>query len=172
MTELGTLSLEERRHQKDMCPVHKIMCKKSFLGPETWFTGVEQSAGGHATRSKNDPLKIRIRTGRLGVQMNFLSIRVMTDWNTICRGASPQRRSQIQGCLQDNLRPNEVWLNGHGRQSQMRAERVQSQMMVSPVPHLGPGGPVFKYTSNYTGFYIQFFTLCYKTLQDSFGRPT
>jgi hypothetical protein len=37
LRELGLLTLEERRHQGDMCMVHKIMHEESGLGPGTRF---------------------------------------------------------------------------------------------------------------------------------------
>jgi hypothetical protein len=75
------LMLKERRHQMDMCLVHKIMHREGDLGPVTWFKRTEQTAGGHATRSKSDPLKVR--KGRLDVRRNFSSMRVTEDWNKI-----------------------------------------------------------------------------------------
>jgi hypothetical protein len=35
LQELGLSTLEERRHQADMCMVHKIMHKKGDLQPDT-----------------------------------------------------------------------------------------------------------------------------------------
>ncbi len=55
--ELGMLTLEERRHQTDMCLIRK-----------TWFERIEQTAGGHATRSTSDPLHFKVRKGRLDVR--------------------------------------------------------------------------------------------------------
>ncbi len=37
LLELGLPSLEERRHQADMCMVHRILQRNGGLKPETWF---------------------------------------------------------------------------------------------------------------------------------------
>jgi hypothetical protein len=83
IAELGMLSLEERRHQMEMCLVHKIMHREGNLDPATWFERTEQTVGGHATRSTIDPLNIKVRKGRLDVRRNFFSMRVIEDWNRI-----------------------------------------------------------------------------------------
>ncbi len=65
IAELGMLALEERRHQTDVCLIHKIMHREGDLNPATWFERIEQTAGGHATRSTSDPLHFKVRKGRL-----------------------------------------------------------------------------------------------------------
>ena len=81
LVELGMPTLEERRHQADMCMVHKILHAKGGLQPETWFDLAERSV--RVTRSTADPLNLRVKHGRLEMRKHFFSIRVIESWNKI-----------------------------------------------------------------------------------------
>jgi hypothetical protein len=83
LRELGLLTLEERRHQADMCMVLKIMHEESGLGPGIRFEKAETARGGRVTRSATEPLNIKVRAGHIEVTMNFFTMRVIEDWNRI-----------------------------------------------------------------------------------------
>jgi hypothetical protein len=89
--ELGLPTLEERRHQADMCMVHKILHGKGELKADTWF---EMAGHGvRATRAGSDPLNIRVKHGRLDMRRNFFSLRVIDSWNQI-----PSEIKRIEKC--------------------------------------------------------------------------
>ena len=81
LKELGLHTLEERRHQADMCMVHRVVHRDAGLEPATWFEGA--GASGRATRVASDPLNLRVTAGRLEIIRNFFSVRVPDDWNKV-----------------------------------------------------------------------------------------
>jgi hypothetical protein len=81
LLELDLPTLEERRHQADMCMVHKILHGKGDLKAVTWFEMAGQ--GVRATRAGSDPLNIKVKHGRLDMRRNFFSVRVIDSWNQI-----------------------------------------------------------------------------------------
>ena len=81
LTELGLLSLEERRHQADMCLMHKIMNGIGGLHHEIWFEHAGDSA--RVTRVAADGLNVKVKNGRLELRRNFFSVRVSSQWNLI-----------------------------------------------------------------------------------------
>ena len=81
LTELGLLSLEERRHQADMCLMHKIMNGIGGLHHEIWFERASDSA--RVTRVAADGLNVKVKNGRLELRRNFFSVRVSSQWNLI-----------------------------------------------------------------------------------------
>ncbi len=83
LRELGLLTLEERRHQADMCMVLKIMHEESGLGPGIRFEKAKTALGGRVTRSATEPLNIKVRAGHIEVRRNFFTMRVIEDWNRI-----------------------------------------------------------------------------------------
>jgi hypothetical protein len=54
LLELGLPTLEERRHQADMCMVHKILHGKGELKADTWF---ERDGHGENNESRVRPLE-------------------------------------------------------------------------------------------------------------------
>ena len=74
LTELGLLSLEERRHQADMCLMHKIMNGIGGLHHKIWFERASDSA--RVTRVAADGLNVKVKNGRLELRRNFFSVQV------------------------------------------------------------------------------------------------
>ncbi len=68
LRELGMLTLEERRHQADMAQTFKIIMIRGadMVKSDNWFQMVDQA--GRATRSTDDPLKVRPNAARLEVR--------------------------------------------------------------------------------------------------------
>ena len=81
LTELGLLSLEERRHQADMAMVYKILHGYEDIDPAGMFTIATKVA--RVTRSTADPLNVRVRHGRLDCRKYSFSVRVTEPWNTV-----------------------------------------------------------------------------------------
>ena len=81
LKELGLQTLSERRHQADMCMVHKIVHQHHGLDPTTWFELARE--GACVTRVAADPLNVRVAAGRLELRRNFFSVRVTEDWNKV-----------------------------------------------------------------------------------------
>ena len=81
LVELGLLSLEERRHQADMCLMHKIMHGIGGLHHENWFERAGDNA--RVTRVAADSLNVKVKSGRLELRRNFFSVRVSAQWNLI-----------------------------------------------------------------------------------------
>jgi len=80
LKELKIETLEERRHQADMCMVRNILHGRGNLEPGTWF---KQNAGERNMRSRADPWDIKRNHGRTEIRSNFFSIRVIENWNSI-----------------------------------------------------------------------------------------
>ena len=81
LKELGLQSLEERRHQADMCMMHKIMHGIGGLNHETWFEKASDSA--RVTRVAADNLNVKVKNGRLDLRRNFFSVRASSQWNAV-----------------------------------------------------------------------------------------
>ena len=81
LRELGMLSLAERRHQADMCLMHKIMHGTGGLHHQTWFERASDSD--RVTRVAADSLNVKVKSGRLELRRNFFSVRVPSQWNLI-----------------------------------------------------------------------------------------
>ena len=81
LAELGLQTLEERRHQADMCLMHKIMHSEGGLNHEVWFTKASDSD--RVTRVAADGLNVKVKNGRLDVRRNFFSVRVTSQWNAV-----------------------------------------------------------------------------------------
>ena len=93
LKELGLQTLEERRHQADMCLVHKILHQQAELDPNVWF---ELATGGpRVTRAAADPLNVRVVAGRLELRRNFFSIRTIEPWNCVPSGLKSVEKSVI-----------------------------------------------------------------------------
>ncbi len=106
LLELGLPSLEDRRHQADMCMVHKILQRNGGLKPETWFEMAGDSV--RSTRAGANPLNMRVRHGRLGMLRNFFSLRVIEDWNKIPAEVKRLRKSEIFRRTHKQLRANQL----------------------------------------------------------------
>jgi hypothetical protein len=63
LRELGLTTLEERRHQRDMAQVYKIITGKDMVKSEVWFQKVDGAE--RLTRSAADPLNLRPQAARL-----------------------------------------------------------------------------------------------------------
>ena len=61
--ELGLQSLEERRHQADMCMMHKILQTEDGPDSGTWF--MPAGASGHGTRTAADDANVKVKSGKL-----------------------------------------------------------------------------------------------------------
>ena len=81
LQELNLPTLLERRHQADMCLVHKIMHGRGQLDFSTWFE--KAGDGVRVTRTTTDPYNLRVKHGRLDLRKHFFSIRVLEAWNRI-----------------------------------------------------------------------------------------
>ena len=81
LLELGLLTLEERRHQADMCQMHKIMHGIGGLNHENWFEKASDSD--RVTRVAADSLNVKVKSGKLEIRRNFFSVRVSSQWNLI-----------------------------------------------------------------------------------------
>ncbi len=79
----------------DIHILHKIMHGEGALQASTWFKLASLTS--HATRSGADPLNIRVKTGRLELQRNFYSVRVINDWNRIPPNQKQTGDCQVQG---------------------------------------------------------------------------
>ena len=79
--ELGLQSLEERRHQADMCMMHKILRTEDGPDSGTWF--VPAGASGHGTRTAADDANVKVKSGKLELRRNFFSVRASGLWNSI-----------------------------------------------------------------------------------------
>lgn len=94
LKELGLQTLEERRHQADMCLVHKILHQQAELDPNVWF---ELATGGpRVTRAAADPLNVRVVAGRLELRRNFFSIRTIEPWNCVPSGLKSVEKCDFQ----------------------------------------------------------------------------
>jgi hypothetical protein len=80
LQELRLPTLDERRHQADMCMVHKIMHGHGGLEASTWFEAANVQ---RSMRSAAGPLNIKIKHGRLELRRKFFTERVAADWNDI-----------------------------------------------------------------------------------------
>ena len=80
LKELKLDTLEERRHQADMCMVCNILHGRGGLAKETWF---KPHTDDRNLRSQADPMDIKRSRGRTEIRNNFFSIRVTEDWNKI-----------------------------------------------------------------------------------------
>ena len=80
LKELGMETLEERRHQADMCMTRNIVHGRGGLSTETWF---DTQTGRGNLRSGADPLNLRKKRGRLELRTNFFSLRVPDGWNNV-----------------------------------------------------------------------------------------
>ena len=79
--ELVLLTLEERRHQADMCLMHKIMHGIGGLDHTAWFEKASESV--RVTRVAADGLNVKVKNGRLELRRNFFSVKVKSQWNTV-----------------------------------------------------------------------------------------
>ena len=70
LVELGLLTLEERRHQADICLMHKIMHGIGGLDHDVWFEKASESV--RVTRVAADGLNVKVKNGRLEFRRNFL----------------------------------------------------------------------------------------------------
>ena len=70
LVELGLLTLEERRHQADICLMHKIMHGIGGLDHDVWFEKASESV--RVTRVAADGLNVKVKNGRLKFRRNFL----------------------------------------------------------------------------------------------------
>ena len=80
LKELGMDTLEERRHQADMCMARNIMHGRGELEVSTWY---DRHTSERNLRSGADPLGVKKRHGRLEVRNNFFSIRTADLWNEV-----------------------------------------------------------------------------------------
>ena len=79
LQELGLTTLEERRHQADMCQTFKILHGIDHV--ENMF--VKAEAGERVTRMAADPLNVKIPRARLEIRRNFFANRAPAAWNKI-----------------------------------------------------------------------------------------
>ena len=73
LKELGLQTLEERRHQADMCMMHKIMHGLRGIDHRAWFE--KACDGERLTRVATDNLNVKVKNGRLDIRKNFFSVR-------------------------------------------------------------------------------------------------
>ena len=88
LKELGLQTLEERRHQADMCTVHKLMHGVGGVDYRTWFEKASDSE--RVTRVAADSLNVKVKNGRLDLRKNFFSVRASGRWNEV-----PKEMKQI-----------------------------------------------------------------------------
>ena len=81
LKELGLQTLEERRHQADMCMMHKIMHGLGGIEYGTWFEKACDSE--RLTRVASDSLNVKVKNGRLDMRKNFFSVRASSKWNAV-----------------------------------------------------------------------------------------
>ena len=81
LKELGLQTLEERRHQADMCTVHKLMHGVGGVDYGAWFDRASDSE--RVTRVAADILNVKVKNGRLDLRKNFFSVRASTCWNAV-----------------------------------------------------------------------------------------
>ena len=81
LRELGLQTLEERRHQADMCTVHKIMHGQGGIHYRTWFEKASDSE--RVTRVAADSLNVKVKNGKLDLRKNFFSVRASSRWNEV-----------------------------------------------------------------------------------------
>ena len=79
--ELGLLTLEERRHQADICLMHKIMHGIGGLDHDVWFEKASESV--RVTRVAADGLNVKVKNGGLELRRNFFSVRASSQWNAV-----------------------------------------------------------------------------------------
>ena len=73
LKELGLQTLDERRHQADMCMMNKIMHGLGGINHGTWFE--KACDGERLTRVATDNLNVKVKNGRLDIRKNFFSVR-------------------------------------------------------------------------------------------------
>jgi hypothetical protein len=126
--------------------VHKIMHKESSLDPQTWFKSAGDRA--HATRSRSDPFNIKVRAGRLEVQRQFFSERVISDWNKILR---PLKADQKRASRPHGGGYERDWRtlprSGCARGETSRAMGIPEIDVLPADPSWVLGGSISKYTS-------------------------
>ena len=88
LKELGLQTLEERRHQADMCTVHKLMHGVGGVDYRTWFEKASDSE--RVIRVAADSLNVKVKNGRLDLRKNFFSVRASGRWNEV-----PKEMKQI-----------------------------------------------------------------------------
>ena len=81
LKELGLQTLEERRHQADMCMMHKIMHGLGGIDHRAWFE--KACDGERLTRVATDNLNVKVMNGRLDLRKNFFSVRSSSKWNMV-----------------------------------------------------------------------------------------
>ena len=81
LSEIGLLSLEDRRTRGDIIMVWKIMNRKVDVLPSTYFERFDENA--KQTRIASDPMNIRKPQFNLEIRKNFFSIRVIDKWNSL-----------------------------------------------------------------------------------------
>ena len=81
LVELGLLTLEERRHQADICLMHKIMHGIGGLDHDVWFEKASESV--RVTRVAADGLNVKVKNGGLELRRNFFSVRASSQWNAV-----------------------------------------------------------------------------------------
>jgi hypothetical protein len=80
LAELGHESLETRRKNTDIFTMHKLVHGIGDVDIESWF---EKNVGVTVTRARSDPLNVLSKNGTLELRCNFLTLRVVKDWNAV-----------------------------------------------------------------------------------------
>ena len=81
LKEVGLTTLELRRQRGDMIQVWKILHQKDDVDPQTWFKMASESD--RHTRQSSNPWNLSTGTGNNDVRLNFFSIRVVEQWNSL-----------------------------------------------------------------------------------------
>jgi hypothetical protein len=81
LSELGLVTLEERRHQLDMVQTFKILKGVDMVNRDTWFKSAGE--GGRDTRLAADPYNLRVPAARTELRRGFFSQRVPNAWNRV-----------------------------------------------------------------------------------------
>jgi ribonuclease P/MRP protein subunit RPP40 len=81
LEELDLNTLEERRHQADMLQMYKIITGKDSVMREQWFKMAADAMV--RTRQAAGLLNVIKPRARLGVRINFFSVRTADDWNVV-----------------------------------------------------------------------------------------
>ena len=82
LSELGLLSLEDRRVQFDLTQTFKIIRGFDNVKYQTWFELVGLNPG-RLTRATSDPINIVRKNTRTEIRRHFFSNRVVEGWNSL-----------------------------------------------------------------------------------------
>ena len=83
LTELGMITLEERRERGDLIQAYKVLTGKEMVSHQTWFQMNTGEDDRRQTRDRGGLLSVERKEGRLEIRQNFWSVRVANKWNML-----------------------------------------------------------------------------------------